>query len=123
VTVITDARRLRQILLNLLNNAVRYTDSGSVLLRAEPLDEGGARIEVRDTGIGIAPEHLEKVFEPFWQVDQSKTRKVGGTGLGLSISRHLANLLGAWIEVSSTPRVGSVFTLTLPPQPPPPRLD
>jgi signal transduction histidine kinase/transcriptional regulator with XRE-family HTH domain len=123
LTVITDARRLRQILLNLLNNAVRYTDSGSVLLRAEPLDEGGARIEVRDTGIGIAPEHLEKVFEPFWQVDQSKTRKVGGTGLGLSISRHLANLLGAWIEVSSTPRVGSVFTLTLPPQPPPPRLD
>ena len=69
---------------------------------------------VHDTGIGIAPEHLERVFDSFWQVDQSSTRRVGGTGLGLSVARRLARLLGGEVTVTSSPGIGTTFTLTLP---------
>jgi two-component system CheB/CheR fusion protein len=113
VTIVSDATKVRQILYNLLANAVRYTDKGSidVSVRSE-----GPKVVicVADTGIGIAPEHYERIFERFWQVDQSKTRIRGGTGLGLMVSRGLARLLGGDITVTSELGRGSVFRLTLP---------
>ena len=124
--VTTDERRLRQILLNLLGNAVRYTERGGVRLEVEHAGDA-ISFAVSDTGIGIAPEHLEHIFEPFWQVEQHLTRKVGGTGLGLSVTRRLARILGGDVGVRSTPGVGSTFTVTIPiaaPEAaPPPRLD
>jgi PAS domain S-box-containing protein len=109
----SDVTKVRQILLNLLSNAVKFTDVGEVSLSAERA-EGGVRLTVRDTGIGIAPDFLDKVFDPFWQVDQSATRRVGGTGLGLSVSRRLARLLGGDVAVASTPGEGTTFTVWLP---------
>jgi signal transduction histidine kinase len=112
----TDAGKLRQILLNLLSNAVKFTDRGEVSVRATESED---RIEVGviDTGIGIARENLERIFEPFWQVEQSSTRRAGGTGLGLSVSRSLARLLGGDVGVESKLGEGSTFTLTLPVRP------
>jgi signal transduction histidine kinase len=108
----TDAARLRQILLNLLGNAIKFTDGGGITVRAREVADGVA-IEVEDTGVGIPPEHLDRVFEPFWQVDQGATRTVGGTGLGLAVTRRLVELLGGTITVASTPGRGSRFTFTL----------
>jgi PAS domain S-box-containing protein len=109
----TDATKLRQILLNLLSNAVKFTEAGGVRLTAEPVD-GKIAITVSDTGIGIAAEHLTQVFDPFWQVDQSPTRRAGGTGLGLAVSRRLATWLGGDIRVRSEEGQGTAFTVTLP---------
>ena len=123
---IGDPDRVRQILLNLLSNAVKFTRAGGrVSVRcwgdAEPLpgvDPAGpgpyACIEVEDTGIGIAPEHLARIFEPFTQVDDTHTREAGGTGLGLAISRRFARLMGGELSGRSRPGHGSVFTLWLP---------
>jgi signal transduction histidine kinase len=112
----TDRERLRRILTNLVSNAVKFTDRGAVRVRA--LDEGDVVvIRVRDSGIGIAPENLERIFDPFWQVDQSSTRTAGGTGLGLSIVRRLAGQLGGTVEVESEPGTGSTFTVRLPREP------
>jgi signal transduction histidine kinase len=113
VQVETDSTKLRQILLNLLSNAVKFTESGRVELEAR-LTEDGVAFMVHDTGVGIAPEHQQRVFDSFWQVDQSATRKEGGTGIGLSVSRKLARLLGGDITVSSTLQEGTTFTLILP---------
>jgi signal transduction histidine kinase len=78
------------------------------------MDDGTVTFVVRDTGIGIAPEHIEKVFDPFWQVDQSSTRQVGGTGLGLSVARRLTRLLGGELALKSEPGEGAQFTVRLP---------
>jgi CheY-like chemotaxis protein/signal transduction histidine kinase len=116
-TIDTDVQRLSQILKNLLSNAIKFTDRGTVSLEMRPLkNDKGECVEfaVRDTGIGIAAEHQQVIFEPFRQADGTTNRKFGGTGLGLSISRELARLLGGQIQVESTPGEGSVFRLVLP---------
>jgi PAS domain S-box-containing protein len=114
VVVRTDARMVRQILLNLLANAARFTPPGGDVSLTARVHDGAAWLEVRDTGIGIAPENHDRIFEPFWQVEQGKSRRVGGTGLGLTVSRQLARLLGGDITVTSAARVGSTFTVRLP---------
>ena len=111
--VVTDGRKLRQILINLLGNAVKFTDRGEVSFSVER-GPGEVRFRVADTGVGIAPEFLEQIWEPFRQVQDPMTRTAGGTGLGLSVSRHLARLLGAELTVRSVPGEGSAFTLRLP---------
>lgn len=109
----TDVLKLRQILINLVNNAVKFTDQGDISIRVH--DEAGVlHFDVSDTGIGIAPTHFETIFDPFWQVDQSNTRRAQGTGLGLCVSRRLAQLLGGDVTVSSKLGQGSTFSLHLP---------
>jgi len=113
--IVSDRRRVEQILLNLLGNAVKFTESGAVTLAALVDDGGGTvRLTVRDTGIGIKPQDLEDLFQPFRQVDSSLTRAHEGTGLGLAICRRLAELLHGNIHAESEYGVGSTFTVTLP---------
>jgi signal transduction histidine kinase/CHASE3 domain sensor protein len=116
VRLYTDGGKVRQILLNLLSNAIKFTDSGEVVIRSRS-DGEKIQVSVTDTGIGIAAENLERIFDPFWQVEQRSTRKVGGTGLGLSVSRTLARLVGGEIGAESELGKGSTFTLTLPIRP------
>jgi two-component system sensor histidine kinase BaeS len=102
------------VLVNLLSNAVKFTDAeGSVSLRARR-DGDTLELTISDTGIGIEPDHLDRIFDPFWQVEQKATRRAGGTGLGLSVSRRLARLLGGDVLVTSEPGKGSSFTVLLP---------
>ena len=114
LAVRTDRRKVRQILVNLLSNAIKFTERGGSVLLEVARSRGEMRLTVRDSGIGIPAEHLERIFDPFWQVEQQATRRAGGTGLGLSVSRRLARLLGGDITVESTVGRGSVFTVTLP---------
>ncbi len=108
-----DPLRLRQILLNFVSNAIKFTEQGSVVIRARVIEESGddlrVRFEVRDTGIGIAPEVQARVFEAFEQADSSTTRRYGGTGLGLTINRRLARMMGGQVGVESQLGVGSTF--------------
>ncbi len=117
----SDPMRLRQILLNLLGNAIKFTEEGSVRLvvREERLDSARPMLafDVIDTGIGIEADRLSLLFQPFTQVDSSSTRRFGGTGLGLTISRRLARMLGGDIQVESEPEVGTRFTVLLDPGP------
>jgi signal transduction histidine kinase len=114
VTLRTDPDKVRQVLFNLAGNAVKYTQRGSVRVELRETDDGGAIIRVRDTGVGIAPEHLKHIFEPFWQVDSTQRGGDRGTGLGLSVVRRLVQLLDGSISVESALGTGSTFTVTLP---------
>jgi signal transduction histidine kinase/PAS domain-containing protein len=109
----SDRHKIRQIMLNLISNAVKFTDEGHIELQAE-LDGDALVLVVADTGIGIAAAHLERIFDPFWQAEQPLTRVSGGTGLGLSICRRLADMLGGALHVTSKVGAGSTFTLRLP---------
>ncbi len=110
----TDSTRLRQILLNIVGNAIKFTDRGSILVRVRQEDSSGQTIiQVRDTGIGMTTEQMSRLFERFTQADQSTSRKYGGSGLGLIISKRLTELLGGTISVESRPGEGSTFTLRI----------
>ena len=120
-----DLQRLRQVLLNLVGNAVKFTEQGAVTLRARPIPQPAGmsaghthtlwvRIEVEDSGIGIEPDYLPKLFEPFHQADTSMSRRYEGSGLGLPISHRLVSIMGGQIRVNSQPGRGSVFTVELP---------
>ena len=116
-----DPTRLRQVLANLLDNGIKFTTAGEVLLHVERADPAGDRLrfEVRDTGIGIAPQQQARIFEAFAQADSSTTRQYGGSGLGLSIAGRLVALMGGELTVSSQPGCGSTFAFTLPLRPAP----
>lgn len=117
--LLTDEARVRQILLNLCQNAIKFTEVGGVTVRVSrgsPTADGGGtvRFAVRDTGVGIAATDMQRLFRPFSQLEDSETRRARGTGLGLYIARRLATMLGGRIELVSRPGEGSIFTLVLP---------
>jgi len=116
--LVGDPLRVKQILLNLIGNAVKFTAQGSITISVTLLEQHDetllVQITIQDTGIGISPAALDEIFLPFTQEDGSETRRYGGTGLGLTISRRLAELLGGTVTVASTPGVGSSFTVALP---------
>jgi two-component system, sensor histidine kinase len=118
--VIADGQRLKQVLSNLIGNAIKFTERGRVELRVT-LRPRGIGFEVRDSGIGIPPDRLDRLFDPFYQVDASRSRAHAGTGLGLTISQRIVQEMGGHIRVHSTPGEGSTFrfTLALPEAPPP----
>jgi two-component system, OmpR family, phosphate regulon sensor histidine kinase PhoR len=118
-TLTTDAERLRRIVENLVDNAVKYTpEGGTVGVTLRAAGDGGALIEIRDDGPGIPAEHLPRLFERFYRVDKARSREIGGTGLGLAIVKHLAESIGAKVAVESEPGQGARFTLMLPAAPP-----
>jgi len=116
IEIYADNTRLRQVMINLVNNSIKFTEQGKISLRAEPMEGARVLISVKDTGIGIPPDKLESVFQEFAQVDTSTTRKVGGTGLGLPISRRLVEMHGGrlWAESSGVEGEGSIFHVELP---------
>ena len=114
----TDGTKLRQMLVNLLSNGIKFTDKGEVRVSCA-VANGQLEVRIADTGVGIAAENIEDVFEPFWQAEQTATRRTGGTGLGLSVTRKLARLLGGDVTVASRVGAGSTFLLTLPMKAPP----
>ena len=115
--VIGDAQRLKQVVLNLVGNAIKFTERGEVLLRLSPRPASNGRVgvvfEVRDSGIGIPPDALAHLFQPFHQVDGTRSRRRGGTGLGLAISQRIVEAMGSQIEVKSRPDFGSRFRFAL----------
>jgi signal transduction histidine kinase/DNA-binding response OmpR family regulator len=113
-TIDTDRRRLEQVLKNLISNAIKFTDTGSVSLQVAPVAGDRIAFKVSDTGIGIPADQRQAIFEAFRQIDSAANRKYSGTGLGLSISRELTRLLGGDITVESQPEHGAAFTVTLP---------
>ncbi len=116
VEIVADHTRLRQVMINLVNNAIKFTEKGHIALCVARKDDGDILITVKDTGIGIPPEKLEVIFQEFTQVDTSSTRKVGGTGLGLPISRQLVAMHGGlmWAESTGVSGEGSTFFVKLP---------
>ncbi|HEY1952901.1 MAG TPA: HAMP domain-containing sensor histidine kinase [Gemmatimonadaceae bacterium] len=109
----TDGTKLRQMLVNLLSNGIKFTDQGEVRVNCA-VNGNVLEVRIADTGVGIPKENIENIFEPFWQAEQVATRKTGGTGLGLSVTRKLARLLGGDVTVVSETGVGTTFVLTLP---------
>ena len=114
MTVRGDSVRIRELLLNLIDNAVHYTPSSGSIQLSLAHEGDYALIAVQDTGIGIPKEHLKRIFERFYRVDKSRARSEGGVGLGLAISRRIAEVHGGRIEVESEVGVGSTFTVFLP---------
>ena len=116
VEIFADRTRIQQVMINLVNNAIKFTEKGAITIHASQPQNGHIVISVRDTGLGVPSNHLESIFQEFTQVDTSTTRKVGGTGLGLPISRRLIQLHGGrlWAESSGIPGEGSVFYIELP---------
>jgi len=112
--IVGDPFLIEQMLLNLLDNAVKYTERGEVTLRIDR-ERGRVKIQVSDTGVGIPSEHLPRIFERFYRVDKARSRELGGTGLGLSIVKHIVRLHGGEIRVTSCPGSGTTFTVYLPP--------
>jgi signal transduction histidine kinase len=113
--VTSDRQKVKQIVVNLLSNALKFTHQGGIEIAVQYREpERLASIAVKDTGIGIAAEHHEKIFEDFRQVDDSPSRQYGGTGLGLAICRRLAHALGGRIALDSQVGRGSTFTLIIP---------
>ena len=116
--VLADPHKLQQIIVNLVGNAVKFTDHGYISVRVHPKDASDGRViirfEVTDTGIGMPLERLEAIFEPFTQASSSISRTYGGTGLGTTICKNLVNLMGGSIAVQSTPNVGTTFWFDLP---------
>lgn len=108
-----DAGKLRQIVFNLVSNAIKFTEAGEITVEAAVTGKDQLRISVKDTGIGIAPDQQDRIFDSFTQTDASVTRRYGGTGLGLAISRGLAQAMGGRLNVASTPGKGSLFTLDI----------
>ena len=114
-----DRTRVRQVLYNLLSNACKFTHDGTIRLVASHIERSGTswvEFHVQDTGIGMNPQQLNRLFQPFSQADASTSRKYGGTGLGLAISQRFCTLMGGTIEVNSDVDVGSTFKVVLPPQ-------
>jgi signal transduction histidine kinase len=116
IMIYADRTRLRQVMINLVNNSIKFTEKGQVVLNLAPMDGGRVLISVRDTGLGIPPEKLEAIFQEFTQVDSSTTRKTGGTGLGLPISRRLVEMHGGrlWANSVGIPGEGAIFFVELP---------
>ncbi|PWW00109.1 signal transduction histidine kinase [Hoeflea marina] len=110
----TDPQRLEQVLKNLLANAIKFTETGSVALAVRAHGEAQLAISVKDTGIGIAEDHQKRIFDAFHQADSTISRRFGGTGLGLSISRELVRLLGGTLQLESSSSAGSTFTVVIP---------
>ena len=117
ISLVTDQRALEQVVANLVDNAIKYCPSGATVTLASHKVPGAVRIVVRDTGHGIDPKHLPRLFERFYRVDAGRSRDVGGTGLGLSIVKHLVEAMGGQVTVESEVGKGSAFTLTLPLRP------
>ena len=116
IEVYADNTRLRQVVINLVNNSIKFTEKGKIILSASPMEGARVLISVKDTGIGIPPDKLEAIFQEFTQVDTSTTRKAGGTGLGLPISRRLVEMHGGrlWAESTGVEGEGSIFHVELP---------
>jgi signal transduction histidine kinase len=113
--VVLDRGKLKQVLYNYLSNAIKFTDDGGrVAVRAVPEDDRSFRLEVADTGIGIAPEDVKRLFVEFQQLDSSRSKQYPGTGLGLALTRRIVEAQGGRVGVESTPGVGSTFYATLP---------
>jgi signal transduction histidine kinase len=114
--VMGDSRRVKQIVLNILSNACKFTANGTVAISLQATPQA-IEIIIADSGIGIQPEALQRLFQPFAQASQEVTRKFGGSGLGLALSREFTHLMGGEISAASVLGKGSAFTITLPRQP------
>jgi len=114
IRIVGDRLRLRQLILNLIDNAIKYTPQGGTVTLALGREDGSARIEVSDTGIGIPADEQGKIFDRFYRVDKARSRELGGSGLGLSIAKWIAELHRGTITVRSSPHEGSTFTVLLP---------
>jgi two-component system phosphate regulon sensor histidine kinase PhoR len=112
--VLGDSQKIHQVVVNLLSNAISYTQEGGLVTVEVQPAEGGVEISVTDNGIGIPPEHLSRIFERFYRVDKSRSREEGGTGLGLSIVKHIVEAHGGWVNVESKAGQGSRFVFFLP---------
>ncbi len=120
--IIGDAVRLRQLFLNLIDNAIKYTPEQGLVEISLIRENGDAKVRVKDTGMGISPDELPKIFDRFYRVDKARSRELGGSGLGLSISKWIADIHGGIITAESEINKGSVFTVTLPLKPKSPQL-